>query len=355
MYWHLTRKGIEVGAAGVVALCCVAACSTAASSSSPQSGGTSTAAAADGNTPTASASSPTASPSTAAGPEVVVCNSPTSGNQVGITTVNVATGKYQNSTFTYQSENFDTSYGQVTWNPTDDSGIEEGNGDPCQGWEWNPTYTSIIGLASITNGNTVPASVSIAGNTLTFLAPVHQSTGFKASPSANILDAVFGPDNQAWWLTQASGSSTAVVLHHDGQAQTITFPRDVDVTNGVTIGFGASGAWILQAMANDDASMPVWATAKGISDASNSPLPPLTLDTIGQARLSKLLPQTNYNLYGGLYSTDRSEIAFLANLSGQDYQLFTVPASGGNPTQITSGSVFPGVDEELVYFGPSVS
>lgn len=136
-----------------------------------------------------------------------------------------------------------------------------------------------------------------------------------------------------------------------GTTQKVTFPSDVDVSNDVTITFGADDAWALNAVANDD-DEPVWATARGTSTAQNMPLPPLRSYTIDSSNLQKRLPHTQYNVDDGIYSRDRSQIAFYANLTGQSSQLFTVPASGGTPTQVTNESNFSNFDSEMAYFGP---
>jgi hypothetical protein len=273
---------------------------------------------------------------------------------VSIDTIDIASGTISSVTFAYQSEQFSTSYGEVTWQPTDDSDIAAGNGDPCQGWRWSARDASIMGTVSVTNGNTVPAAVSVADNTLTLLAPVKQSNGFASAPQNEILDAVYGPDGEAWWLGDDPPSTRTVILH-DGssQAYKVTFPKDVDVENGVTISFGAGGDWALQAVANNDATEPVWATAKGISTSGRMPLRAIPSYGIKADSLQKLLPQTQYNVDDGIYSQDRSQIAFFANLSGQSSQLFTVPAAGGNPTQVTHETDYSDLDSELAYFGPS--
>lgn len=361
------RKRITMGVVTAAVLATVTACGGGGIASSSAAGPTNAGAGSPAGSPPADAGSPAADGSPDAGSPpadgpgagpggsgniVVACDAPTFGNQVEVDTFDVSSGQLTTATFSYQSEQFSTAYGEVTWNPTDDSGIEEGNGDPCQGWQWNPEFTSIMGTVSITNGNTVPASVSIADNTLTLMAPVKKSTGFASAPQNNILDAVFGPDGTVWWVEPAPGSTRSVMLHHGDRAQTVTFPSDVDVTNGVTIDFGAGGAWALNAVANDDGSEPVWATANGISTAQDMPLPALPSYGISASDLKKLLPQTQYYVYDGMYSKDRSQIAFFANLQGGPSQLFTVPASGGNPTQVTNESDYSGSDTDIVYFGP---
>jgi len=246
----------------------------------------------------------------------------------------------------YQSEQFNTRYGQVTWQPTDDSDIEGGNGDPCTSSAWDQTYSRIMGTVSITNGNSVPAFVSLESNQLTLLVSVHQSNGFASSPSYNILDAVFGPDGNTWWVEQAQGSNTRVVLHEGAKVQSIKFPSDVDVTSGVQIQLGAGG-WALQGIANNNDLTPVWIT-------SNQKV--TTVDPMRQAshgitaqRLMRLLPSTRYTVSYGLYSVDHSSIAFLAAPPEQSEQLFTVPASGGNPKMLMT---LDKVNGEIVYFGP---
>lgn len=298
----------------------------------------------------------TGGPATSAptGNVVVACYPPAVGNQLEIDTYAVSSGQLSTATFTYQSEQFSTDYGQVTWNPTDDDEIEAGNGDPCQGWQWNSLHTSIMGTVSITNGNAVPASVSIADNTLTLLAPVQKSNGFATAPQNNILDAVFGPGGSTWWLEEVPGSTIRVKLHHGNQTQQVTFPSDVNVQNGVTITFGADGAWALNAMAHNDADDPVWVTAQGISTAQTMPLGALPSFSIRSSALQKLLPQTQYYVGDGIYSEDRSQVAFFANLQGGPAQLFTVPASGGNPTQVTQGPNDFTSDPELIYFGSTL-
>src|SRR5712692_4116782 len=109
--------------------------------------------------------SPSRKPSTAATPAakanrsiIVLCYPSTIGASVEIATINADTGEVKSTRgFMYQSEQFNTRYGQVTWQPTDDSDIEGGNGDPCTSSAWDQTYSRIMGTVSITNGNSVPA------------------------------------------------------------------------------------------------------------------------------------------------------------------------------------------------------
>lgn len=344
-------KQTTITIVSVAVLIYVTGCS---GSPAPSTGSTSVSAsgsASDSPSPIASAD-PSASVSS--GDIVVTCTPPSVGSDVNITTIDSNSGVLTSVSFTFGSEEFKTEYGEVTWNPTDSSEIASGVGDPCQGWEWNRLRTDIMGTVSVTNGNTVPASVSIEDNTLTLLTPVTQSTGFASASQNQILDAVFGPDDSVWWLEQASNSTRTVALHHGGDTQKVTFPSDVDVENGVTITFGRGGAWVLNAMANNDASEPVWATATGISFAQSMPLPAFPTNAISADKLQQLLPQTQYNVQDGIYSTDRAQIAFFAGLQDQSSQLFSVPASGGDPTQVTNESDFSSFGAEMIYFGPHI-
>lgn len=299
--------------------------------------------------------SPATSVSPATGNVLIDCFPGGNGN---IVTIDTASGKVSNvvppwPAFSYQGESFPTEYGSVSWKPTNDT-YSFGQGDPCQGWQWNPQYTRMMGIASIPNGNTVPAYVSMANNDLTFAAPVKQSTGFASAPKNTILDAVFGPDGSAWWVAEVSGSTTEVVLYHGTQKYDVSFPSDAQVQRGVTITFGEGGVWALKA--ENGYGTPVWATSKGISQ--KNPVHPPPSYAISSSKLLKLLPQTQYSISPGVYSQDRSEIAFFASSpQGGNPQLFTVPASGGNPTQVTHASNIPSDavgDSELIYFGPSL-
>jgi len=255
-------------------------------------------------------------------------------------------------------------------------------GSMCDGgYSLAPNFSAIAGVASIPNGNEVPviehfarSRLSSSGKlTFQYVLPVHQSSGFASpSTSSRIVQVQYGPDGKVWWVEQVSPTELIV---HDGRAKAYTMSVPSTTTPGggsTTLEWGTGGGWYLETVENDNDDDVVWMTPNGTIVANSqhacaggqtlcpqgNPLPtsqqlfpPYNATIFGS--LANLLPSTQYQLDGGIYSTNHKSIVFWARPPGGHMELFTVAASGGSPTQFSPGTRFGNYfDRSLLYYGP---
>lgn len=259
------------------------------------------------------------------------------------------------------AETFETQeYGNVQFKPTDDTGYASGSSDACQGSQWNLKHTSIAGRVDIPNGNTVAAYISFnptGPDSLYIRGPAQQSGGFAANgDNSTFLDSAFAPDGTLWWLIQPDRSNVhKVEAYADGigKRATLTFGSDVDLTYGTppVLEFGANGSWAVHGNRNNSASDPEWVTPDGKRhDDATTPLHSAVPQLA--AGLYKTLPPTHYAIGPFRLTADGKTVGFIATSPAGAAGLYSVPATGGSPTELTPVdlSALGASKDSMVYF-----
>ncbi|MFL6137357.1 MAG: hypothetical protein ACJ74O_06090 [Frankiaceae bacterium] len=220
--------------------------------------------------------------------------------------------------------------GEVTFSPA--------GGGACKDWSWDASLTQIAGVAANQRGDTEAAWLNLNDGQLYGADDLFGSSSFDANQLPSILAAAFDPYSEdIWWLQAAAGSGEhdeVAVVGPDGSSHPYRLPSSAYDWGEYELRFGPDGGqptvWAVEDLNNGSLEL----TPSGQVHAFERDVPPnpdyLNIDK---------LPASNYGIAKDYIrlSDDRTSAAFVAfDYNSREESLWTAPASGGEPTQVTS-------------------
>ena len=175
--------------------------------------------------------------------------------------------------------------------------------------------------------------------------------GFSAAAPAEIIDVAFSPPQpglaaeaqEVIWLTWVPGEQGRVAIHRgsDAEGTTLQLPPYV-LASEAMIGFLPDGTpYVFDRTTSDSEDTVMLDGSVATRDVEGDDY------SIDSNELRTLLPQTQYSVSDGVYSTDRAIICFVARSPSGDLAVFTVPSSGGEPTERVSSVTIPYAEDQI--------
>ena len=219
-----------------------------------------------------------------------------------------------------------------TFTPTGYAEVSMVGPSSCADLSWNDDLTAVAGLDHYPNSDTVPASMDVTLGQVTDAIDPPDHTSFDATAGVTYIDAEFNPYTGAMWSVRNLDAGCAGEELH-GPDYTKVISHDT--------------------VCDRDVARPLI-----VFDGPTSKLPGVAAKSSKYHNYSidgSLLPTSNYGV-GIIRRSDSGQVgafvAFNTSDRSQPPMLYTVPASGGEPTKVADLTDFDtaaGVSDVIRY------